>query len=46
LNFQNLDEIPFSLVTHFVAFGLVSTSKNAFEIGSVMLWKLQNSFLG
>ncbi|WJX12640.1 hypothetical protein P8452_03113 [Trifolium repens] len=31
---ENLDEIPFSLVTRFVAVGLVSTSKNAFEIGN------------
>ncbi|KAK2402325.1 hypothetical protein QL285_051856 [Trifolium repens] len=39
---ENLDKIPFSLVTHFVAFGLVSTTENAFEVGSVMLWKFQN----
>ncbi|KAK2402394.1 hypothetical protein QL285_051919 [Trifolium repens] len=39
---ENLDKIPFSLVTRFVAFGLVSTTENAFEVGSVMLWKFQN----
>ncbi|WJX83797.1 hypothetical protein P8452_66431 [Trifolium repens] len=39
---ENLDKIPFSLVTRFVAFGLVSATENAFEVGSVMLWKFQN----
>ncbi|WJX30315.1 hypothetical protein P8452_18870 [Trifolium repens] len=30
---ENLDKIPFSLVTRFVAFGLVSATENAFEVG-------------
>ncbi|PNX68203.1 hypothetical protein L195_g063876, partial [Trifolium pratense] len=33
----NLDEIFFSLVTRFIAFGLATSSENSFEVGSLML---------